>query len=44
MKIMHHYTGRVLFEDESLYMGTALEAAIKADINLSGADLRNQDL
>ena len=44
MKILHYYTDKVLFEDESLNMGTALEAAIKADINLSGADLRNQDL
>ena len=44
MKIMHHYTGEVLFEDESLDMGTTLQAAIKANADLCGADLRNQDL
>lgn len=44
MKIMHHYTGKVLFEDDSLEMHVTLQAAIKANTDLCGADLRNQDL
>ena len=34
MKILHYYTDKVLFEDESLNMGTALEAAINANTDL----------
>ena len=44
MKIIHRYTDEVLFEDNSIDMSTTLQAAIEANTDLCGADLRDQDL
>lgn len=44
MKIVHYNTDEVLFEDGSHDMCATLQAAIKANTDLCGADLRNQDL
>ena len=44
MKILHRFTGAILFEHETRSMKVCVKAAIEAKANLRSADLRYADL